>query len=93
MGLAKILWRLSNQNINLELEVGWSVVSIAKVAEVGKVQMVGAGLRASKNARHKPESEEEWDLSQDYYQGSRMKVWRYRKEIGLNTEVVQMTKM
>lgn len=52
-------------------------MSIAKVAEVGRIEMVGTGHRASKNARHKPESEEDWDLSQDYYQGSRMKVWRY----------------
>lgn len=66
-------------------------MSIAKVAEVQRTEMVGTGHRANKNARHKPESEEDWDLSQDYYQGSRMKVWRYKKEIGLNTEVVQMT--
>lgn len=51
-------------------------MSIAKVAEVGRIEIVGTGHRASKNARHKPESED-WDLSQDYYQGSRMKVWRY----------------
>lgn len=68
-------------------------MSIAKVAEVGRIEMVGTGLRASKNARHKPESEEEWDLSQDYYQGNKMKVWRYRKEMRLNIEDVQMTKL
>lgn len=47
---------------------------IAKVAEVGRIEMVGTGLRARKNARNKPEPEEEWDFSQGYYENSRMEV-------------------